>query len=339
VNKDSTIAAPKALSTPALSGPTVLELYAGLGGLSAAWPEANVIAAIDIDRDARQVYQQNFSSPYHTLEIESVSDDLWSRFLADVWWMSPPCLPFTRRGQVRDDIDPRNRSLLRLIEVVATVRPPIVVIENVPGFESSRTCKILEDRWRSAGYETRWRMLCPTELGWPNRRRRVYLIASTRPILAWQPLPRYELDLRQIIARHAKIDSQELVELGVTDPKMLQKRAWMSRVDLSRTGQVTACFGSSYGRLLLGTGSYVVDGDQVRRFSPREVALLLGFPAEFKLDAQRTSRTLWRLLGNSLSLVAVRYILSHLPSGPDVFLQHITGALAALDTGNDSRHR
>ena len=48
--------------------------------------------------------------------------------------------------------------------------------------------------------------------------------------------------------------------------------------------RATACFGSSYGRSLLNSGSYLqLPAGGYRRFSPREVANLLGFPPSFKV--------------------------------------------------------
>jgi hypothetical protein len=155
----------------------------------------------------------------------------------------------------------------------------------------------------------------------------------------WRPVPKYNVDLSQLIAQVDSTGTDASSELFLPESVSLQKWPQLSRVDLSKPGQIAACFASSYGRMLLGSGSYVSVGNRVRRFSPREVALLLGFPASFKLDEQLSCRTLWRLLGNSLSLVAVRYILSHLPSGPDVFLPNVIDSSTVLDIGNDSSHR
>ena len=50
----------------------VLELFAGIGGLRCAWPEATLVAAVDINQIARDVYLRNHSGPYHIREIASM---------------------------------------------------------------------------------------------------------------------------------------------------------------------------------------------------------------------------------------------------------------------------
>jgi DNA (cytosine-5)-methyltransferase 1/tRNA (cytosine38-C5)-methyltransferase len=90
----------------------------------------------------------------------------------------------------------------------------------------------------------------------------------------------------------------------------------MDRIDLCDPRAVAACQTSSYGKALLRAGSFVIQAGRLRRLTPREVAKLLGYSNAFRWPADATDRRLWKLLGNSLSLPAVRYVLSHLPHGP-----------------------
>jgi len=52
----------------------------------------------------------------------------------------------------------------------------------------------------------------------------------------------------------------------------------------------------------------------LRRFSPREILRLLGFPDSFHLPDNLPMRQAWRHVGNSLSVVAVRHVLSVIPA-------------------------
>ena len=74
----------------------------------------------------------------------------------------------------------------------------------------------------------------------------------------------------------------------------------------------SACFGSSYGVVSSGAGSYLELAEgRYRRFSPREILRLLGFPERFHLDPTVSLKKQWKLVGNSLSLPVVRYVLNH----------------------------
>uniref|UniRef100_A0A2K5NLD7 tRNA aspartic acid methyltransferase 1 n=1 Tax=Cercocebus atys TaxID=9531 RepID=A0A2K5NLD7_CERAT len=79
----------------------VLELYSGVGGMHHALREscipAQVVAAIDVNTVANEVYKYNF--PHTQLlakTIEGVTLEEFDRLSFDMILMSPPCQPFTR---------------------------------------------------------------------------------------------------------------------------------------------------------------------------------------------------------------------------------------------------
>jgi site-specific DNA-cytosine methylase len=48
----------------------------------------------------------------------------------------------------------------------------------------------------------------------------------------------------------------------------------------------------------------------LRRFSPREILRLLDFPEDYSLPPDMPREVAWRLVGNSVSVRAVRWVLS-----------------------------
>lgn len=295
--------------------PRLLELYAGIGGAAtAAAGLAEVVAAIDIDRDALAVYQANFGHRVAVKNLEFLSAAELAGFHADVWWLSPPCQPFTVKGRRRDHEDRRSRSLLALIEHIAEIRPPRLALENVPGFAGSVTHGRLRAVLDAAGYEVREFLLCPSELGWPNRRRRFYLLASRVGLPATVPLepsPR-----RRALAEF--LDPVPAPELRLAPTLVERYRQALHRVEADDPEAVTACFGSGYGRQIVRSGSYLVEPDgSWRRFSPREVLRLLGFPEGYRLPAELGALRAYDLVGNSLSIPAVRRVLKGLGLGKE----------------------
>lgn len=293
-----------------------LEFFAGVGGFASAWEECDIVGAIDIDQQARRIYELNHAGPYHTAEITGLGRDWIVGQQANLWWLSPPCQPYTRRGKQRDIDDTRSAPLLRLIDLIPQVLPQVLLLENVIGFEGSRAWRLLQDCLQREGYTVSSRELCPTELGWPNRRPRFYLLASLGELAAWRPLPCYARSLAQVLGDSGSIGegcwltSEDVQRFGLA----------LDRIDVRDPLAVAACQASSYGKSLLHGGSYILQDGRWRRFTPREVAQLLGFPSSFQWPVDLSDRRLWKLLGNSLSLPAVRYILSHLPGGPSPML-------------------
>ena len=137
---------------------TAIEFYAGIGGFAAAirpgllasslldWvlPEMGpleITSAWDIDVAAIEAYRLNFPSSHgpsshgassHGARAGEIRSLEIARLKADLWWMSPPCLPFTRKGKQRDLDDPRSDSMVSLIGKVHSRLdyPRWIVIEN-----------------------------------------------------------------------------------------------------------------------------------------------------------------------------------------------------------------
>jgi site-specific DNA-cytosine methylase len=164
----------------------VLELFCGIGGCAAALGErAQVVAAVDVSRKALAAYCRNFNHAALARTLESISAGHWRAWQADLWWLSPPCQPYTHRGHRQDLDDPRAASLLAVLDRLPEVRPRYLALENVPGFAGSRAHARLRDVLEQCGYRVQETTLCPTELGIPNRRRRFYLVASRERLVDW----------------------------------------------------------------------------------------------------------------------------------------------------------
>ena len=239
--------------------------------------------------------------------------------------MSPPCLPFSVRGLRKDLHDSRNHAFKHLIEVITTVRPPVVVLENVPGFEVSESCKLFTSELSIADYRHQIIDVCPTEFGWRNRRRRIYLVAWQQSICNSDRIVN-NISLRdtQVSSLSSMIDDRisrasfpELYLDEVVQKKYIMALNRLTIADI-QNGKPSACFAASYGKTYLHAGSYLVANDGVRRFSPDEVKRQLGFSDRFTFAKDISTRNAWKLLGSSLSIPVVQWLLKAIHRGVDL---------------------
>jgi site-specific DNA-cytosine methylase len=298
-----------------------LEFFAGIGGLSAACPWLDIQAALDIDQTAKCVYERNFARPYRCCELATISAETLASYPAELWWMSPPCTPFTKKGNRKDDEDPRTIALMNLIQIALEIKPELVVIENVIGFETSKTCQRVITLLEDVGYTHCICKRCPRKLGWPNRRERVYLVLTYKPAdrrwadrLAGEsaniPTVAIPIGARRLVdLLDPSITRDNYPELWLGEWEYKRYQSAIDRLDPSDPDAMAACFASSYGKMIVRGGSYLWQDGGYRRFSPREVANVLGFSADFILPGELSDRRLWHLLGNSLSLPAVRHLM------------------------------
>lgn len=285
-----------------------LEFFSGVGGFAAAVAgRAEIVAAYDQSGDARATYALNFpGTPLFARNLDRVGAAELARHGADLWWLSPPCEPYTTRGARRDLDDTRARSLLVLLDLIATLRPLQVALENVAGFATSRARERTLGVLAEAGYHVREHLVCPAELGVPMRRPRYYLSASLAPIpplAAARAEPRPLADLLD-----------RTPDPGVTVPLDFAARHARAFhvLDPADPRALASCFGSSYGHACHGAGSVIRTADGLRFFSPGEMARLLGLPEPFVFPPDLPLAARWRLLGNSLAVPVVRRVVAPL---------------------------
>ena len=94
----------------------VVELFAGIGGMHRACDLASshlctsltVVAAVDINTTANEVYKHNHDNNHLQRNIVGFSAKELQKMEPHVLLMSPPCQPHTRQGHRRDKEDARR---------------------------------------------------------------------------------------------------------------------------------------------------------------------------------------------------------------------------------------
>lgn len=134
------------------NSPTVIDLFAGVGGLSlgAARAGFRLASAVEIDTKAGNAHALNFPNVLHIAEdvAKLTGDRLLS--LSDVKANTlggliggPPCQGFSEMG-LKSVNDPRNDLLGHFCRLVSETRPAFFLVENVPGLLHSRNSEVLD---------------------------------------------------------------------------------------------------------------------------------------------------------------------------------------------------
>lgn len=279
-----------------------------VGELRTSYPK--VVMAIDIDRSVASLYQHHHGIVPRCSTIESLlkvaagSDEQ-----LDMWWMSPPCQPYTTRGSQRGSLDSRSHALARLIQLIPRELPRLIGLENVPAFEGSQHHQQMRQTLSDAGYQFKEYTLCPTDLGVPMRRKRFYLLAKQ----SGKPFPNISTNKQQRpLAEFINDACWEDNSLKVPPDAVRHYESAMNIIEAGNRDAITACFTSAYGKSPIRSGSYLHCSihDSVRRFSPNEIATLMGFRDEFFSTTNLSQRSQYRLIGNSLAVPVVCELLS-----------------------------
>ena len=291
-----------------------LEFYSGIGAFSQAAKHygIEVVAAFDQSQWANQVYEQNNKHKPSSRNLDSISiKDIPE---ADLWWLSPPCTPYSRRGEQKDMSDPRAKSFLHLIDFMVLKQPTTILIENVEGFLHSKMYEHLCQTLQSNHYHVDSLKLCPTMFAVPMRRPRIFIVARlvAEAALPLAIAPASAMPLSNFI--DCTLNESTAPHLLLSEVDAIKYEAVLNVVNLrdaSDAAQYLICFTSGYYRCRKASGSLLrLESGRLRFFSPEEILALLGFPADFSLSGLALP-ICYRLLGNSVDVRAIDYLLAN----------------------------
>lgn len=181
------------------NGLKVFSCFACGGGSTMGYKLAGceVIGCNEIDKKMNEVYVKNHNPKYNYLmdirefnKLEDLPEELYNLDILDG---SPPCTTFSmagdreeswgvekkfREGQVAQTLD--DLSFV-FIETVEKLRPKVVIMENVEGLMLGNAWKYVQQiykKFNDIGYKVKHWLLKGENMGVPQRRHRVFFIAT-----------------------------------------------------------------------------------------------------------------------------------------------------------------
>ena len=160
--------------------PTVIDLFAGAGGMTEGFRRAGFtpILAVELDADAAATYRANLGDHVIAEPIERVPSHRFPD--ADVVIGGPPCQGFSPLGRmsgkgVNDKLNGLWREFARVLQWVV---PDVFVLENVPQLRRSAEFRALKLLAQSLDYRVEIEVLNAADFGVPQKRRRAIVIGS-----------------------------------------------------------------------------------------------------------------------------------------------------------------
>lgn len=174
---------------------TVLDLFAGAGGLTAGFHEASsrfhVERAVELDLAAAATFTATFGSAFgHDVVYQGGVED-WLRDEdvpnVDLIVGGPPCQGFSMLGK-RDAADKRNYLWQEYAATILRAQPKYFVVENVAAFAKSQQFRDFTESTQPDGilrdYTFEWDILNAADYGAFQARKRAILIGRHRDLPA-----------------------------------------------------------------------------------------------------------------------------------------------------------
>ena len=184
---------------PPKKGLKVFSTFACAGGSTMGYKLAgcDVLGCVEIDKKMNDVYVKNHNPKYNYLmdirEFNKLEDLPKELFNLDILDGSPPCTTFSMAG-CREDSWGKNKKFREgqaeqilddlsfvFIDTVAKLRPKVVIMENVEGLLFGNAWQYVQriyKQFHSIGYQVKHWLLKGENMGVPQKRHRVFFIAT-----------------------------------------------------------------------------------------------------------------------------------------------------------------
>ncbi|MBO9511684.1 DNA cytosine methyltransferase [Erythrobacter sp. A6_0] len=169
------------------SGPSVVDLFCGAGGLSEGLRQAGFCprVGIDFDKHAAATYRHNHPGvPVIEKDISTVTGaeilELSRADRIDLVAGGPSCQGFSTHGKRMQD-DPRNFLFKHFVRLVDELRPRMFLMENVRGmltYNKGAFRRQIEAAFEEIGYRSNFAQVVAADYGVPQLRHRILFMGT-----------------------------------------------------------------------------------------------------------------------------------------------------------------
>ncbi|MBP1881614.1 DNA cytosine methyltransferase [Agrobacterium rubi] len=174
--------------------PTVVELFAGAGGMAVGLENAGYdhVALVEFDTHAAATLRLN--RPHWNVikdDIRSLDFTIYRQLDIDLVSGGPPCQPYSIEGNALGKDDPRD-MFPDCVRVVSEIRPKAFIFENVLGLlhakHADHVAAILR-RFKKIGYQTDIHRICASDYGIAQSRSRVLITGMRNDVATTFRMP------------------------------------------------------------------------------------------------------------------------------------------------------
>ncbi len=234
----------KDLDTISKNGYKVFSCFSCGGGSTMGYKLAgfSVIGNCEIDKRINDIYVKNHNPKYNYLmgiqEMNKLNDFPKELYELDILDGSPPCSTFSiagereknwgkekkfREGQAKQVLDD---LFFEFIKLAGKLKPKIVVAENVKGLVQGNAkgyVNLIIKAFNKIGYSVQIFLLNSATMGVPQKRERVFFIATRKDI----NFPKLNLYFNEKLIKYCEFKSNEYQPINKAS--MLYKR-WTKRI-------------------------------------------------------------------------------------------------------------
>lgn len=308
---------------------SLIDLFAGTGAFSYAFHQTNQVVTVfanDMLDSSQAIYNANHSEvPFVKKDLQEIDENTLPH--CDILTAGFPCQPFSIAGKQLGFDDQRSNVFWKIIKIVQSKNPRILVLENVKNLQShdnGNTFQVICAELEKCGYFIHSNVINTCKVSpIPQNRERIYIVCFREKRLSdhfhfefenppTQPIKQF---LQEFIpdkyyytpssSIYDTLDSQ--ITKSIDENTIYQYRRYYVRENKSNVcPTLTANMGSGGHNVPL-----LRDQKGIRKLTPRECFSLQGFPSTYVLPSLSDCK-LYSLAGNAVSIPVISQLATQL---------------------------
>jgi DNA (cytosine-5)-methyltransferase 1 len=316
---------------------TFIDLFAGIGGMRIGFQRADGISIFssEFEKNAQETYFLNHGEKPFGDITKFDPFDIPSH---DVLLAGFPCQPFSHAGLKKGIRDTRGTLFHNIAEILKAKKPKVALLENVKGlishdegytlqtilraltaigYQCNISQKIIDgDCRKTLQSEAKKMVLKSIDFGIPQNRQRIYLVLWKKGLAKNFSYPK-PLEIQVKVG--------DVLEKNPAKKYTISDRLWDGH---KRRKLENKANGKGFGYGLVSRDSpytntisarYYKDGSEIlieqkgknpRKLTPREAALLQGFPPEFMVNPSDVQA--YKQFGNSVTVPVIQALASEI---------------------------
>ena len=291
-------------------GGTDLGLIGGFKFLNKVYTKnpVEIVYANEIDDRVSNIFEANFDIEVDRCDIRKRGVRLIPDH--DILTAGFPCQSFSILAQNPPRLgisDEKGKLFFEIVRIIKGKKPKVVICENVKGLISAnrgKTFPLILKEFEKLGYTVSYRVLNASDFGVPQNRERVFIVCTRNDIPHdfIFPSPVCENPNPLSLALEDNFDDKYYFSKRAVEGMKKSNRKTKGMMNKGRIQDPSRPCNTVTSHLakvtLNGTDPVVKTNGKYRRFTPREVARIQGFPEKFKLVGSETSQ--YVALGNAI---------------------------------------
>jgi len=316
--------------------PRVATFFSGAGTMEAALPKSESVMAVEYSPTYMKAYNDAFGTKYEARDVTKIDPQEVKDANPDIFHASPVCKNFSKAKNIntveKSDMD----SAESVARVIREAQPPVVTIENVPGYKDTVPFNAIIKALEDAGYTYDVGVYNAADFGGSQNRNRLFVRAVKDGKLPAIPSKKKQGDWYKAVEdliddapdapfttrTKEKNWEQERIDEMIADGRLDASKPIITMGASAYKGEAAATNAGNPSPTLLSSSAQVpriiMPDGRIKRVTPEMMKRLMDLPLSYPVPAD--AKIAKEVLGNGMDGAFTKALIEPLINKQDAVI-------------------